>query len=163
MKPVHHPISTTSKDAAGLVRRQFIPGRRLLGRPLQNFMRLRNPFLLATVAVSNLMLVGCGGSEINDLPSEAKSARQPAAATVLLEGCVVDSTWMGAANAAVHVRTEDGRPLGTALTNERGVFVLAVPANSNVVMDTEWGATGGLALRTGSGSLSLPGCFQAVV
>jgi hypothetical protein len=163
MKPNHHPISTNSKHAAGLDRRQFIPGRRLLGRPLQNFMRLRNPFLLATLAVSNLMLVGCGGGEINDLPNLAQSARLPAAASVLLEGCVVDSQWTGAASAAVHVRTEDGRPLGTALTNERGVFVLAVPANSNVVMDTEWGGTGGLALRTGSGSLSVAGCLQAVV
>jgi hypothetical protein len=162
MKPNHHPHSTTRKDASNPVSRQFIPGRRLLGLPLQNFMRLRNPFLLATLAVSNLMLVGCGGGEVNDLPSVAQSARQPAAATVLLEGCVVDSQWMGAARAAVHVRTEDGRALGTALTNERGVFVLAVPANSNVVMDTEWGATGGLALRTGSGSLSVAGCLQAV-
>jgi hypothetical protein len=162
MKPNHHPISTTSKHAAGLVRRQFIPGRQLLGRPLLNFMRSRNPFLLATLAVSNLMLVGCGGGEINDLPSVAQSARQTAAATVLLEGCVVDSQWMGAARAAVHVRTEEGRPLGTALTNERGVFVLAVPANSNVVMDTEWAATGGLSLRTGSGSLSVAACLQAV-
>jgi hypothetical protein len=161
MKLCHHPISTTSKHAAGLVRRQVTPGRRLLGRPLPNFMRSRTPFLLATLAVSNLMLVGCGGGEINDLPSVAQSARQTAAATVLLEGCVVDSQWMGAARAAVHLRTEDGRPLGTALTNERGVFVLAVPANSNMVMNTEWGATGGLTLKTGSGSLSVAGCLQA--
>ena len=138
MKPNHHPSSTPSKDAAGLV------------------------VLLATLAVSNLMLVGCGGGEIDNSANVAQSARQPASAKVLLEGCVVDSTWMGAASAAVHVRTEDGRPLGTALTNERGVFVLAVPANSNVVMDTEWGATGGLPLRTGSGPLSVAGCLQAV-
>jgi len=84
-----------------------------------------------------------------------------ALAKVRLEGCVVDGQWMGAPGTAVHVRMADGRAVGTAITNAQGVFVMAVPAQSAIVLDTDVQATGGLVLNTGNAALSVAGCLVA--
>jgi hypothetical protein len=118
--------------------------------------------IVALSALSSVMLAGCGGGSSSGIDALAAPVAQPqaaVAASVRLEGCVVDAQWMGAAGVAVHVRTADGRAVGTAYTNTRGVFALSVPARSGIVVDTAVDAQGGLALQTGSAALSVAGCL----
>jgi hypothetical protein len=116
----------------------------------------------ASCAIAGLLLTGCGGGGIDDVVRSTTTSRQSvAAANVQLEGCVVDSKYMGVSGAAVHVRTSNGRVVGTALTNADGVYVVTVPARSSILVDTTVGGAGGLSLNTGSGSLSVTGCLLA--
>jgi protocatechuate 3,4-dioxygenase beta subunit len=127
-------------------------------------------------------LAGCGGGVGNELAEAAStlaavesSARAPstassqvrslansqrvAAATVQLEGCVFNAQWGGAAGVAVHARTADGRTVGTAFTNARGVYVMRVPAQSAVVLDATVAGPGELSINTGSSPISVAACL----
>ncbi|MBL8306310.1 MAG: hypothetical protein JNM33_06415 [Rubrivivax sp.] len=115
------------------------------------------PCLLA--ALSGLWLAGCGGTG-KEL-AEATPAAQ--AASVRLEGCVVDAQWLSAPGVAVHVRSAAGQALGTAVTDSRGVFRLAVPARTRIVVDTAVGGQGGAVLDIGSTSLTVAGCLASSV
>ncbi len=122
--------------------------------------------IAALSALSSLLVTGCGGggssSSDNDAAQVALASRQTAAtATVQLEGCVVDSQWMSAPATAVHVRRADGRVVGTAFTNRRGVFVMTVPARTDIVLDTAVAGPGEMAFNTGSVSFSASACLLA--
>jgi hypothetical protein len=119
--------------------------------------------ILALAMLSSLLLAGCGGGgSSNDVAEQPQASPQSAApASVQLEGCVVNSEWMGAPGRAVHVRTADGRIVGTAFTNLRGVFVVTVPARKAVVLTTVTAGPGEISLDTGSGSFSLGACLLA--
>ena len=118
-------------------------------------------FTVALSLLSSLLVTACGGGGASDAAAPPLAGPQGVAASVQLEGCVVDAQWMGAADVAVHVRTADGRAVGTAFTNQRGVFVLGVPARAGIVVDTGADAQGGLALNTGSTALSVASCLLA--
>ncbi|MBI3368487.1 MAG: hypothetical protein HY021_08610 [Burkholderiales bacterium] len=118
--------------------------------------------VLAPAMLSSLLLVGCGGGSSSDnVPAKQAQTSSPSVtlATVRLEGCVVNSQWMGAPDIAVHLRTADGRVVGTAFTNRKGVFVVTVPAQSSIVLDTAASGPGELALFTGNQSLSVGACL----
>lgn len=107
---------------------------------------------------ASLLLAGCNGGDDGVL--QVAAAAQPMAkASVQLEGCVVGTDWLGAADTAVHVRTADGRTVGTTFTNSRRVFVVTVPARSSIVVDTAVAGPGGLALDTGSSALTVASCL----
>ena len=119
------------------------------------------PFLVA--ALSGLWLAGCGGGkELAEAAPSAATASTRATTTtgVRLEGCVVDSLWLSAPGAVVHVRSADGRAIGAAFTDRHGVFQITVPANSGIVVDTAVGGQGGAVLDTGSTAVTLAGCLM---
>lgn len=116
---------------------------------------------LSAIALSALWLAGCGGAG-QDL-AEAPPAVVQAAASVPLEGCVVDALWLSAPGVAVHARASDGRAIGTTFTDSRGVFRMNVPARSSVVVDTAVSGEGGLVLDTGSAPLTVAGCLSTAV
>jgi hypothetical protein len=131
---------------------------------------------MLTLVGLSLLLAACGGGSTdsaNDgdvyglkttsvttgaLPQEEKP---PQPQSVQLEGCVVDNQWLSAAGAAVHVRSADGRTLGSVYTDARGVFVVKVPARSAIVVATDWAGPGALALRTGNQPLTVAGCLPS--
>ncbi len=127
-----------------------------------------------TLTALALLLSACGGGssldsanddEVFGLRSTSVATRalpveaEPQARTVQLEGCVVDGQWLSAPGVAVHVRTADGRTVGTAFTDARGVFALAVPARSALLVATDWAGPGALILNTGNGAVSVAACL----
>ena len=130
---------------------------------------------LLALAAAGLLLTGCGGGSsdsANDgevfgltttsVTTRAVPVEEPKRLeSVQLEGCVVDRQWLSAAGVAVHVVLADGRAVGTAYTNARGVFALKVPARSAVVVSTDWAAPGALMLNTGSQAMSVAACLPA--
>jgi hypothetical protein len=133
-------------------------------------MNTRQFFVVATLPWAplfvSLWLTGCGGGVSNDavepalalatagVPSQALAVK-----TVPLEGCVFNAQWGGAPGVAVHARTADGRTVGTAFTNARGVYVMSVPARSAVVLDTAMTGPGELSINTGSSPISVAACL----
>jgi hypothetical protein len=119
--------------------------------------------ILASAMLSSLLVAGCGGGGSgNDVAEQPQpSSRSAAPASVQLEGCVVSPEWMGAPGTAVHVRTADGRIVGTAFTNPRGVFVVTVPARTDIVLTTVAAGSSEISLNTGGGSFSLGACLLA--
>lgn len=119
--------------------------------------------ILAPAILSSLLVAGCGGGGSgNDVAEQPQTSPQSVApASVQVEGCVVNSEWMGAPGTAVHVRTADGRIVGTAFTNRRGIFVVSVPARTAIVLTTVAAGPGEIALDTGSASFSLGACLLA--
>ena len=121
------------------------------------------PFLAAVL--SGLCLAGCGGDDKDrttaaaSVVDAATSAATTAATSVRLEGCVVDALWLGAPGVTVHARGADGRAIGAAFTDSRGVFQIMVPARSRIVVDTAMAGPGGLELDTGSTPLTVAGCL----
>ena len=116
----------------------------------------------APLVLASALLAGCGGGGVDGAETpqaSSQTAAAAAAATVQIEGCVVDSQWMGVAASAVHVRASDGRLLGTAFTNRQGVFVVTVPVQIGIVLDTADSGPGEIALNTGSASLSVGACL----
>ena len=113
----------------------------------------------APLVLASALLAGCGGGGVDGAETPQASSQTAAAATVQIEGCVVDSQWMGVAASAVHVRASDGRLLGTAFTNRQGVFVVTVPVRIGIVLDTADSGPGEIALNTGSASLSVGACL----
>lgn len=113
---------------------------------------------LIVAALSGLWLAGCGG-EGQDR-AEAATAPAQAAASVRLEGCVVDALWLSVPGAAVHARNADGRAMGATVTDSRGVFQITLPANSRIVLDTAAGGQGGAMVDTGSTPLAVPACLS---
>ncbi|MBC7717669.1 MAG: hypothetical protein H7143_12095 [Pseudorhodobacter sp.] len=121
----------------------------------------------APVVVS-LWLMGCGGSGSNDATeaavtsmctTQSQALKASAATTVQLEGCVFNAQWGGAPGVAVHARSADGRTVGTAFTNARGVYVMRVPAQSEVVLDTAVAGPGELSINTGTSPISVTACL----
>jgi len=119
--------------------------------------------IVAPWTLASLLVAGCGGGgSNNDAAQQAQASPQSVAtATVQVEGCVINSQWVGAPGTAVHVRSADGHMLGTAFTNSRGVYVVTVPARTAIVVDTAVTGAGGLPLDTGSGSFSVGACLFA--
>lgn len=132
-----------------------------LDLPTQARAAARRPLhaALLSALLSALCLAGCGGAG----PGASEAASSQAVASVRLEGCVVDALWLSAPGVAVHARGTDGRALGTAITDSRGVFQMTVPARTGVVVDTAVGGTGGMVLDTGSTPLTVAGCLASSV
>ena len=121
--------------------------------------RIGYTLVVTLSALSSLLMAACGGANTETMTVAAATPKAAVATSVQLEGCVVDAQWMGAAGVAVHARTSDGRAVGTAFTNPRGVFVMTVPARSGIVVDITSDAQGGLALNTGSVAVSVASCL----
>jgi hypothetical protein len=119
--------------------------------------------VLATAMLSSLLLAGCGGSDNDSAEQAQASSPSVAPASVRIEGCVVNSQWGGARDTAVHLRTADGRVLGTAFTNRQGVFVATVPARSAIVLDTAASGPGEIVLNTGNDSMAVGACLLAAL
>ena len=119
----------------------------------------------ALSVLAGLGVTGCGGgnggASAELAAATVASARGAEATRVRLEGCVVDSQWQGAAGVAVHVRTADGRPVNTAFSDARGVYVVDVPARAEIRVDTDPEANAGLAMTTGDHAFSAAACLSA--
>lgn len=108
---------------------------------------------------------GGGGSEATadpSTPAEASAsitAPTATAATVPLEGCVLDLNDRPRAT-AVRALGADGRLVATGRSNAEGVFVLHVPAQSHLTLGLDAPGQETLALLTGSTRLSLGGCLR---
>ena len=118
--------------------------------------------------VVSLWLMGCGGSGGNDATeaavtsmgtTQSRALKASAATTVQLEGCVFNAQRGGAPGVAVHARSADFRTVGTAFTNARGVYVMRVPAQSEVVLDTAVAGPGELSINTGTSPISVTACL----
>lgn len=118
-------------------------------------------FTVALSLLSSLLVTACGGGGASDAAAPPSAGPQGVAASVQLEGCVVDAQWMGAADVAVHVRTADGRPVNTAFSDARGVYVVDVPARAEIRVDTDPEANAGLAMTTGDHAFSAAACLSA--
>jgi hypothetical protein len=140
-----------------------------VGHHWENNMNTRSLFVVATLpwapVLASLWLAACGGAS-NDVAepislSAATTSQSQAlkSNTVPLEGCVFNAQWGGASGVAVHARGADGRTLGTAFTNARGVYVMRVPAQSAVVLDTAVAGPGELSINTGSSPISVAACL----
>lgn len=118
-------------------------------------------FILASAILSSLLATGCGGEGLANEGVEQVRAAPPSVmpASVRVEGCVVTADWMGVPSTAVHLRTADGRAVGTVLTDARGVFVANVPARSDIALAMDAAGPGEMTLRTGNGSLTLGACL----
>lgn len=115
--------------------------------------------------LASLLIAGCGGGG-NDAPDQAQASPMqapPAALGVRLEGCVVTAERMASPDTPVQVRSADGRMIGTAFTDRRGVFVMTVPPRSAIVMATATDGSDGFALNTGNGSLSVAACLRSAL
>jgi hypothetical protein len=123
----------------------------------------RKPLVLMFAMLTSLPIVGCGGGASDNVPAEQPlaTAQSVQPTTVRLEGCVVNSQWMGASDIAVHLRTAEGRVVGTVFTNRQGVFFATVPSRSAIVLDTVASGPGEISLDTGNDSLSASGCLLA--
>lgn len=122
---------------------------------------------MCSVAWAGLLLAACGGQDdattatANGAAAKAENtATAASAANVRLEGCVVDALWLSAPGVAVHVRTAEGRTVGAAFTNARGVFEISVPAHAALVVDTGTGMQDHMPLMTGSGPVTVAGCLM---
>lgn len=124
-------------------------------------MILSQRLILASALLSSLLAAGCGGdgSAIEVAEQARTSSHSAMPASVRLEGCVVTSDWMAVPSTAVHLRTADGRVVGTVLTDARGVFVATVPARSDIALAMAVAGPSEMTLRTGSGPLSLGACL----
>lgn len=135
-----------------------------------------NTCRMLALASIGLLLAGCGGSS-SDISTDGEQyslkttsittqampeeAKRPLGQTVQLEGCVVDTLWLGAAGVAINVRSADGRAVGSAYTDTRGVFTLKVPARSALVVSMDWAGPPALTLQTGTEPLSLGACLPS--
>jgi hypothetical protein len=84
-----------------------------------------------------LALAACGGGGDLAAPHAAPTAAAaPApivpAATVQIEGCVVDDWFLPRGQTPVRALGADGRLLGNAQSNERGIFRLNLPTGQSV-------------------------------
>ena len=121
--------------------------------------------IFLAAALSGFCLAGCGGDDKDRATAAASvvDAATPdattAATSVRLEGCVVDALWLSVPGVTVHARGADGRAIGAAFTDSRGVFQITVPARSRIVVDTAMAGPGGVELDTGSTPLTVAGCL----
>jgi hypothetical protein len=116
---------------------------------------------VAAVASLCLVLAACGGA--GDEPTsrtdtDLASAAAPAD-TVQLEGCVLDLAGQPR-QARVQALDDDGRLLASAGSDERGVFVLRVPARRPLTLSLDTPGQERLPLLTGSTNVSLTGCLS---
>ncbi len=118
------------------------------------------PIVAATLA--GLCLAGCGGAG-KEAAQATPAQAQTQAASVRLEGCVVDAQWLSAPGVAVHARSAAGQALGAAVTDSRGVFQIAVPARTRIVVDAAVGGQGGVVLDIGSAPMTVAGCLSTSV
>jgi hypothetical protein len=134
----------------------------MINKSLSNFAPAMRLGVLSSPLLA-LLFAGCGGggSDSDEAAQPQASPQSVAPASVRLAGCVVNADWMGAGGTAVHVRTADGRAVGTVFTNPRGDFVITVPARAAVVLDTLVAGPGGIAIDTGTRSMSVGGCLLA--
>lgn len=117
------------------------------------------------------LLIACGGGDNEIVEPLATPVSGAASADmradvranvhedVRIEGCVLDDT--GPARAVtVHARGEDGRLLGSTLSNDGGVFALRVPARHSVALGTDASGPAELVVLTGGADFSIGGCLR---
>lgn len=89
-------------------------------------------WIAAALAIS---LAGCGGGgdDVTALRAAPAAVPRPApAATVRLEGCVVDDFFQPRSQTPVRALAADGRLLANAQSGPRGLFNLQLPAGQSV-------------------------------
>lgn len=126
-------------------------------------MTIKHPSFFASAILAGLQLSACGGGGAagNELAEPAQAlATTPLPSTVRVEGCVVDSQWMGVPGAAIHVRTAQGRAVGTAVTKATGVFTLSVPAQSTLLVSTVAAGPADIEFNTADSPVSLGACLR---
>lgn len=95
---------------------------------------------IASATAGLLSITGCGGGSddsASPLAHSEASAATRAAASVQLEGCVVDEFFIPRTGTTVRLLGADGRLLGHASSNEDGVFTLQVPAQQVVSVNVD--------------------------
>jgi len=112
-----------------------------------------------------LALAACGGAD-EDMPVASASpplkisaTSRTAAAYVAVEGCVASGVFTPG-RAAVGATSSDGRLLATSSTNEDGVFVLQLPANTPVEISVLEPGGDSIELAVGTWPIILTGCLR---
>jgi hypothetical protein len=103
-----------------------------------------------------LALIACGGG--GDWES-VKIEMQPEAASVRLEGCIVDERGRPAAR-AVQAMLADGRLSGTTVSAADGVFRMEVPARAVLRIESLGTPADGITLMTSVRPITLGGCLR---
>ena len=110
-----------------------------------------------------MVLAACGGSEpVAAIQSTAsgRTAAVPSARTVQLEGCVVDQHYLPHTGTPVRALSADGRLIGDATSDRRGVYQLRVPAMQTVSVAVAQPDGDALVVPVGSTDLSVGACLQ---
>lgn len=125
------------------------------------------PFGVATAAVVSAwcaaVLAACGGGDsIADIQSTASThaAAVPSTRTVQLEGCVVDQHYLPRTGTVVRALSADGRLIGDATSDRRGVYLLRVPAQQTVSVAVAQPNGDALVVPIGSTDVSVGACLQ---
>lgn len=112
-----------------------------------------------------LALSACGGAD-DGMPAAASgpsprisSLSRTATAYVAVEGCVAAGVFTPR-RAAVGAMSSDGRLLGTASTNEDGVFILQLPINTPVDISVLEPGGYSMALAVGTQPIVMTGCLR---
>lgn len=117
------------------------------------------------VAGLALALAACGGADADRPAStsgpspEVGVLSRTATAYVTVEGCVATGVFTPR-RAAVGAVSSDGRLLGTAATNEDGVFVLQLPINTKVDIAVLEPGGYSIGLAVGSRPIVVTACLR---
>jgi len=109
------------------------------------------------------LLAACGGGSDEAALSIAQAAGSDAdrsAASVQLEGCVVDEFYIPRTGSGVRALSADGRLIGHATSDKDGLFRLQVPARQRVSVALERPGGEALVVRTGDVNLAANGCLR---
>jgi hypothetical protein len=114
----------------------------------------------AVLASLCLLFAACGGGGAAEPPARPDTARAHAPTdSVVLEGCVLDDADRPR-QTRVHAFGDDGRLLASAGTDERGVFLMRVPAHRQLTLSLDAPGREPLPLLTGGSQVSLTGCLR---
>jgi hypothetical protein len=109
------------------------------------------------------VLAACGGggpAATMEPKAVQGAATVPSTYTVLLEGCVVDQHFLPRTGTAVRALSADGRLVGDATSDQRGVYRLRVPARQTVSVAVAQPNGDALVVPIGSTDVSVGACLQ---
>jgi hypothetical protein len=109
------------------------------------------------------VLAACGGGDPADqieLAAFEHTASVPSIGTVQLEGCVVDAYLSPRMGTTVRGLSAEGRLIGDATSDPRGVFVLRVPGRQTVSVAVAQPNGDALVVWMGSTDVSVGACLQ---
>lgn len=108
-----------------------------------------------------LAACGGGGPAATMEPSAMqRAAAEPPTRTVQLEGCVVDQHGLPHTGTEVRALSADGRLVGDATSDRRGVYRLRVPAQQTVSVAVAQPNGDALVVPIGTTDVSVSACLQ---
>ena len=109
------------------------------------------------------VLAACGGGDsLGDAQptTSARAAVVPSKHTVHVEGCVIDQYYLPRTGTPVRALSADGRLIGDATSDSRGVYLLRVPAQQTVSVAVAQPNGDAMVVPIGSTDVSVGACLQ---